>query len=51
MRTLIDMPIKIAGQTIVMHVDLVITGVNRRSPFPRSARPARAAAVSILAAR
>ena len=26
MRTLVDMPMKIAGQTIVMHIDLVITG-------------------------
>jgi two-component system, OmpR family, phosphate regulon response regulator PhoB len=34
MRTLIDMPMKIAGQTIVMHVDLVITGVNRPVAIP-----------------
>ena len=51
MRTLVDMPMKIAGQTIVMHIDLVITGSTNRSLFLRSARPARAARVSILAAR
>ena len=34
MRTLIDMPMRIAGQTIVMHVDLVITGVNRPVAIP-----------------
>ncbi len=51
MSTLIDMPMKIAGQTIVMHIDLVITGSTNRSLFLWSARPARAARVSILAAR
>jgi hypothetical protein len=51
MRTLVDMPMKIAGQTIVMHIDLVITGSTSLSPFLRSVRPARAAGVSILAAR
>ncbi|HLM93391.1 MAG TPA: hypothetical protein VK273_06245 [Gaiellaceae bacterium] len=34
MRTLIDMPMKIAGQTIVMHIDLVITAVNRPVAIP-----------------
>lgn len=33
-RTLIDMPMRIAGETIVMHVDLVITGVNRPVAIP-----------------
>jgi hypothetical protein len=34
MRTLVDMPMKIAGQSIVMHIDLVITGVNKRVAIP-----------------
>lgn len=34
MRTLIDMPMKIAGQTIVMHIDLVITEVNEPVAIP-----------------
>jgi hypothetical protein len=34
MRTLIDMPMKIASQTIVMHIDLVITAVNRPVAIP-----------------
>ena len=34
MRTLVDMPMKIAGQTIVMHIDLVITGVNEPVAIP-----------------
>jgi len=34
MRTLIDMLMKIAGQTIVMHIDLVITAVNRPVAIP-----------------
>jgi hypothetical protein len=34
MRTLVDMPMKIAGQTIVMHIDLVITGVNEPVSIP-----------------
>jgi hypothetical protein len=36
MRTLIDMPMKIAGQTIVMHIDFVITAVNRLVAIPSS---------------
>ena len=34
MRTLIDMPIEFTGQKVVMHMDLVITGVDRRVPIP-----------------
>jgi hypothetical protein len=34
MRTLVDMPMKIAGQTIVMHIDLVMTGVNEPVSIP-----------------
>jgi hypothetical protein len=34
MRTLVDMPMKIAGQTIVMHIDLVVTGVNEPVAIP-----------------
>jgi hypothetical protein len=34
MRTLIDMPISIVGQKIVMHMDLVITGVNKPVAIP-----------------
>lgn len=34
MRTLIDMPMSIVGQKIVMHMDLVITGVNKPVSFP-----------------
>ena len=34
MRTLVDMPMKIAGQTMVMHIDLVITGVNQPVAIP-----------------
>jgi hypothetical protein len=34
MRTLIDMPMKVAGETIVMHMDLVITGVNKPVDIP-----------------
>jgi hypothetical protein len=30
----IDMPMKIAAQTIVMHIDLVITVVNRPVAIP-----------------
>jgi hypothetical protein len=33
-RTLVDMPMKIAGQTIVMHIDLVITGVDKPVAMP-----------------
>ena len=34
MRTLVDMPMKIAGQAIVMHIDLVITAVNEPVAIP-----------------
>jgi hypothetical protein len=34
MRTSVDMPMKIAGQTIVMRIDLVITGVNEPVAIP-----------------
>ena len=34
MRTSVDMPMKIAGQTIVMHIDFVITGGNEPVAIP-----------------
>ena len=34
MRTLIDMPMHIAGETITMHIDLVITEVNKPVSIP-----------------
>lgn len=34
MRTLVDMPMSIASQKITMHIDLVITGVNKRVSIP-----------------
>ena len=34
MRTLVDMPMSIAGQTIVLHIDLVITRVNEPVAIP-----------------
>jgi hypothetical protein len=34
MRTLIDMPISVAGQKITLHMDLVITGVNKPVSIP-----------------
>jgi hypothetical protein len=34
MRTLIDMPMHIAGETITMHIDLVITEVNKPVAIP-----------------
>ena len=34
MRTLIDMPIHVAGETITMHIDLVITGVDEPVSIP-----------------
>ena len=34
MRTLVDLPIKFIGQKIVMHMDIVLTGVNKRVPIP-----------------
>jgi hypothetical protein len=34
MRTLVDMPMSIAGQKITMHIDLVITGVNKPVSIP-----------------
>ena len=34
MRTLIDMPISVAGQKITLHMDLVITGVNQPVSIP-----------------
>lgn len=34
MRTLIDMPVSVVGQKITMHVDLAITGVNKRVAIP-----------------
>lgn len=34
MRTLIDMPMHVAGETITMHMDLVITGVNKPVSIP-----------------
>lgn len=34
MRTLVDLPMQVAGQKIVMHMDLVLTGVNKPVPIP-----------------
>ncbi len=34
MRTLVDMPMNVVGQKIVMHMDLVITGVNKPVSIP-----------------
>ena len=34
MRTLVDMPMNVVGQKIVMHMDLVITGVNKPVSVP-----------------
>lgn len=34
MRTLVDMPMHVAGETITMHMDLVITGVNKPVSIP-----------------
>jgi len=34
MRTLVDMPMSIAGEKIVMHMDIVITGVNKPVDIP-----------------
>jgi hypothetical protein len=34
MRTLVDLPMKVGDQTMVMHMDLVVTGVNKRVAIP-----------------
>jgi hypothetical protein len=34
MRTLVDLPMKIAGERIVMHMDIVFTGVDKRVDIP-----------------
>jgi hypothetical protein len=33
MRPLIDMPIQFIGQKVVMHMDIVITGIDKRVPI------------------
>jgi hypothetical protein len=33
MRPLIDMPIQFSGQKVVMHMDIVITGIDKRVPI------------------
>jgi hypothetical protein len=33
MRPLIDMPIQFSGQKVVMHMDYVITGIDKRVPI------------------
>jgi hypothetical protein len=34
MRTLVDMPIEFIGEKVVMHMDIVITGIDKRVPVP-----------------
>ena len=34
MRTLVDLPMKVGDQKIVMHMDIVLTGVNKPVAIP-----------------